>query len=204
MVGWVGYCWGHVSLTRIPQDQRMTMKISEAGLEVIMDNEGLRLEAYQDIVGVWTIGFGHTGAEVKPGIIIKLEAAKGLLLSDVETSEKCVNNCVSGVITQGQFDALCSFVFNLGCSALRNSTLLRKLNDGDDVGAAEQFMHWNHAGGKVVAGFDPREKRKKRKVLSLWGDQIYFTGGVGDPRRSRFASVVVSSGTRQPGLADYP
>ncbi len=142
------------------------MKISEAGLEVIMDNEGLRLEAYQDIVGVWTIGFGHTGAEVKPGLIITLDAAKALLLSDVETSEKCVNNCVSGVITQGQFDALCSFVFNLGCSALRNSTLLRKLNDGDDVGAAEQFMHWNHAGGKVVAGLTQRRMEEKELFLT--------------------------------------
>src|SRR5258706_12524702 len=109
MVGWVGYCWGHVSLTRIPQDQRMTMKISEAGLEVIMNNEGLRLEAYQDVVGVWTIGFGHTGAEGKQGLVITLDAAKSLLLTDAETAQKCVNNCVADTIRQGQFDALLPF-----------------------------------------------------------------------------------------------
>ena len=142
------------------------MNISEAGLEVIMNNEGLRLEAYQDVVGVWTIGFGHTGAEVKPGLIITLDAAKSLLLSDAETAEKCVNNCASGNITQGQFDALCSFVFNLGCTALRNSTLLRKMNSGDDVGAAEEFQKWNHAGGQVIAGLTKRRLEEKELFLT--------------------------------------
>jgi len=142
------------------------VNLSEAGLEVIMNNEGLRLEAYQDVVGVWTIGFGHTGAEVKPGLVITLDAAKSLLLSDAETAEKCVNNCVSGTITQGQFDALCSFVFNLGCTALRNSTLLRKLNDGDDIGAAEEFGRWNHAGGQVTAGLTKRRLEEKELFLT--------------------------------------
>jgi lysozyme len=131
-----------------------------------MNNEGLRLEAYQDVVGVWTIGFGHTGAEVKRGLVITPDAAKSLLLSDAETAEKCVNNCVSGIITQGQFDALCSFVFNLGCTALRNSTLLRKLNSGDDVGAAEEFSKWNHAGGHIVAGLTKRRLEEKELFLT--------------------------------------
>lgn len=142
------------------------MNISEAGLEVIMNNEGLRLEAYQDVVGVWTVGFGHTGAEVKEGLVITLDAAKSLLLSDAETAEKCVNNCVSGNITQGQFDALCSFVFNLGCTALRNSTLLRKLNSGDDVGASEEFVKWSHAGGKERPGLVARRLEEKELFLT--------------------------------------
>lgn len=142
------------------------MNLSEAGIERIMDHEKLRLTAYQDIGGVWTIGFGHTGPEVKEGLTITLDAAKALLLSDAETAEKCVNNCVSGNITQGQFDALCSFVFNLGCSALRNSTLLRKLNSGDDIGASEEFEKWDHVNGVIVAGLTKRRLEEKELFLT--------------------------------------
>jgi lysozyme len=142
------------------------MNISESGLELIKEHEALRLDAYQDIVGVWTVGYGHTGAEVKEGLKITEDAANALLLSDVETAEKCINNCVSVQLTQGQFDALCSFVFNLGCTALRNSTLLRKLNAGDDVDAAHEFDKWNHAGGKVVAGLTKRRLEEKELFLT--------------------------------------
>lgn len=148
------------------------MNLSETGIEVIMNWEKLRLTAYQDIVGVWTIGFGHTGAEVKEGLTITLDAAKALLLSDVETAEKCVNNCVQGIITQGQFDALCSFVFNLGCTALRNSTLLRKLNSGDDVGAAEEFKRWAHAGGKTLPALVRRRAQEMAMFEGRAGDTV--------------------------------
>lgn len=133
------------------------MNTSETGLALISEFEGCRLEAYQDSVGIWTVGYGHI-AGVKEGDICTQEEADEWLRTDVGTAERCVNNSVRVTLSQGQFDALVSFVFNLGCAALRNSTLLRKLNDGDDDGAAQQFMHWNHAGGQVVAGLTRRRQ----------------------------------------------
>jgi lysozyme len=80
--------------------------------------------------------------------------------------EKCIANCVSVSLTQGQYDALCSFVFNLGCMALRNSTLLRKLNASDNLGAAEEFKKWDHAGGRVLAGLTIRRAKEAQLFLA--------------------------------------
>lgn len=133
------------------------MRISEAGIELIKHHEGLRLAAYLDSVGIATIGYGHT-AGVKMGQKITEVEAHEFLIHDIETAEKCIANSVRVPLTQGQFDALCSFVFNLGCGALKNSTLLRKLNDGDDVGAAREFTKWIHAGSKVLLGLVARRE----------------------------------------------
>ena len=141
------------------------MQISENGLDLIKQSESLRLDAYQDSVGVWTIGYGHT-IGVKENDRITQEQAEAFLKTDLETVEKCIVNCVSVNLTQGQYDALCSFVFNLGCIALRNSTLLRKLNAGDDVGAAEEFKRWDHAGGKVLAGLTKRRNAEAEMFLA--------------------------------------
>ena len=133
------------------------MKISDEGIGLIKRFEGCRLKAYQDSVGVWTIGFGSTRG-VGAGDVITQEEADRRLLADLETVEKCINNSVAVELTQQQYDALCSFTFNLGCGALRGSTLLKKLNDGDDDGAAQEFARWNKAGGQVLAGLVSRRK----------------------------------------------
>ena len=132
------------------------MRISQAGLTLIKGFEGLRLTAYKDSVGILTIGYGHTGKDVKEGDEITEQWADALLERDVLIAEKCVNGAVQVPITQGEFDALCSFVFNLGCARLRVSTLLRKLNDSDYDGAAAEFKRWNKAGGTVLAGLTRR------------------------------------------------
>lgn len=142
------------------------MNISQVGLALIKESESCRLEAYQDAVGIWTIGYGHTGPEVVEGLHVTQDAAEALLLSDLDTVTKCIENSVSVQLTQGQYDALCSFIFNLGCLALRNSTLLRKLNSGDDVGAAEEFKRWDHAGGKVLAGLTKRRLAESEMFLA--------------------------------------
>jgi lysozyme len=141
------------------------MNISEEGLSLIKSSEVLRLDAYQDKGGIWTIGWGHT-LGVKEGDRITTEQAETFLQADLETVEKCIANCVSVVLTQGQYDALCSFVFNLGCMALRNSTLLRKLNSGDDVEASEEFKKWNHVHGEVVAGLTKRRAKEAELFLA--------------------------------------
>lgn len=141
------------------------MNISNDGLDLIKAHEGCKLDAYLDGVGIPTIGYGHIKG-VQIGQTITQEDADAFLQDDVQSAIKCVNNSVTGGITQGQFDALCSFVFNLGCGALRNSTLLRKFNDGDDAGAANEFCKWNHAGGKVVAGLTNRREAEKELFLA--------------------------------------
>ncbi len=131
------------------------MNVSETGLDLIRQFEGLRLTAYDDSVAVHTIGYGHT-LGVCAGDTCTQEQADKWLKEDAHHAENCVNHCVSVDLTQGEFDALVSFVFNLGCGALTGSTLLRKLNDGDYDGAAIEFRKWNHAGGQVLAGLTER------------------------------------------------
>jgi len=141
------------------------MNISEQGLTLIKESEALRLESYADSIGIPTIGYGHTSL-VRLGDVCTEVEADAFLISDLETVEKCIKNSVSVELTQGQYDALCSFVFNLGCTALRNSTLLRLLNSGDDVGAGEQFKRWDHAGGKILAGLTKRREKEAEMFLA--------------------------------------
>ncbi len=133
------------------------MNVSENGLNLIREFEGCKLEAYQDSVGVWTVGYGSTRG-VCSGLTITQEDADRRLQNDVQGAVLCVKNAVKVNVTQNQFDALVSFVFNLGCGALRNSQLLRKLNDMDDEGAASEFGKWNHGGGQVLAGLTRRRE----------------------------------------------
>lgn len=118
--------------------------------EHLMEAEGLRLEAYQDTGGVWTIGYGHTDCTIKPGLKITKGEAGALLLEDVEKAEKFVKACTRNVLLQqGQFDALVAFCFNVGPGHLGRSTLLRKLNLGDVKGAAAEFPKWCFDAGKI-------------------------------------------------------
>ena len=133
-------------------------RYSDAGLAMTKEFEGLRLNAYQDCVGVWTVGYGHTGADVHAARVVTEAEAEALLLADMEAAVACVNRVVSVVVTQGQFDALADFCFNLGGRALCESTLLRRVNAGDFDGAAEQFGMWCHAGGKVQPGLVKRRR----------------------------------------------
>lgn len=140
------------------------MNLSPAGVQFIKSKERLRLEAYQDAVGVWTIGWGHI-LGVKPGDVCTIEQAEAWFQQDAAPCEACVSNLVKVPLTQGQFDALVSFTFNLGCTALRNSTLLRLLNAGRAEEAAAQFDRWNHADGEVVAGLTER-RAQEREIFS--------------------------------------
>jgi lysozyme len=140
------------------------MTTSEAGIELIKQSEGLRLEAYQDSAGVWTIGYGNTYG-VREGDTCTQEWAEERLQDDVRRAEAHVTRLVKLPLMQGQFDALVSFVFNLGYYALFRSTLLRKLNAGDYSGAADEFLRWNHAGGKVLKGLTRRREAERHMFL---------------------------------------
>lgn len=122
------------------------------GLNLTEQFEGCELTAYQDQVGVWTIGYGHTGPDVVSGLTITQPQAQDFLAQDVSSAAACVNNSVTLQVSQDEFDALVDFVFNLGVGAFKSSTLLIDLNSGNTTAAATQFDLWDHAGGAVVAG----------------------------------------------------
>jgi lysozyme len=130
----------------------MIMEYSENGLNLTKSLEGLRLEAYLDVAGVPTIGYGHTGPEVHLGLTWTQAEADAALLEDVQGSVYCVNQAVKVPLNQNQFDALVDFTFNVGCHAFEGSTLLIKLNHSDYIGAEGQFANWKYAGGEVVPG----------------------------------------------------
>lgn len=136
------------------------MRTSEKGLALIRQFEGLRLRAYRDAVNVPTIGYGHT-AGVKMGQEITRERAEELLLAEVERFEGYVERLVTVPLTQGQFDALVAWTYNLGPGALEKSTMLRRLNAGDYASAAAELERWNRAGGQVLAGLVRRRAAER-------------------------------------------
>lgn len=145
------------------------MKLGQAGFNLIKEFEGLYLTAYKCPAGVWTIGFGTTGKVdgkvIGKGMKITKEKAEQLLKKDVEQFEQSVDNLVKVPINQNQFDALVSFAYNVGSGALKGSTLLKKLNQENYQGAANEFLKWNKAGGKILTGLRRRREAERKLFL---------------------------------------
>lgn len=131
------------------------MKPSGACRALVRQFEGCKLQAYLDSAGVPTIGVGHT-RNVKLGATCSQQQADLWLTQDLEDAAAAVASLVKVPLMQGQFDALTSFVFNLGIRRLAESTLLILLNKGDYRGAADQFSRWVHSDGQVLAGLVKR------------------------------------------------
>lgn len=140
------------------QDRKM--KVSQKGINLIKRFEGLRLEAYRCAAGVVTIGYGHTGT-AKMGQKITEKQAEDLLRDDLRHFEEGVSTRVHVDVTQGQYDALISFAYNVGLSAFARSTLAAKLNEGDYQGAEAEFQKWNKAGGRILAGLIRRREAER-------------------------------------------
>ena len=141
------------------------MRPSEHAYETIKRHEGLRLNAYQDVAGVWTIGYGNTyypdGKRVKAGDVISLARAVELFKWTVDSFAERILAHITTPLNQNQFDALVSFAYNVGVAAFKNSTLLRKVNANPcDPAIRDQFMRWNKAGGKIVNGLTVRRKQE--------------------------------------------
>ena len=145
------------------------MSISPSGIDLIRNFESLRLNAYDDGVGVWTIGYGTTkypnGIRVKKGDTCTLEQAKSYMQHDLKKFEQTVNSAVNVPINQNQFDALVSLAYNIGSTAFKNSTLVKRLNEGNYKAAANQFNVWVNAGGKRMQGLVNRRAAERTLFL---------------------------------------
>ena len=127
------------------------MNIGQKGIDLIKHFEGCELNAYKCPAGVWTIGYGHIKG-VSEGMSITQEQAEQMLLDELKEYENYINELVVVDLSQNQFDALVSWVYNLGPANLKSSTLLKVLNSGDYAGVPDQIERWNKAGGKVLEG----------------------------------------------------
>jgi lysozyme len=169
----------------------MSYTLSAAGANLIKQFEGLKLTAYYDSVGVLTIGYGTTNSvlppsqQIKPGQTITEAQAEIFLALGVNKFAPGVNNLVKFPITQGEFDSLVCFAYNVGTGNLASSTLLRKLNSGDIIGAQKEFLKWNKAGGQVLRGLTRRRLAEAVNFGSLTRQQLIdqCLGGV-DPDKA--------------------
>lgn len=132
------------------------MKTSDKGIKMIRTFEGCVLKTYRCAANVLTIGVGHTGPDVVEGLVWTQAQADAALAKDLERFEAAVNVAVKVPLTQMQFDACVSLAFNIGVLGFASSTLVKKLNAHDTVGAARQFTVWNRAGGQYNASLNAR------------------------------------------------
>jgi lysozyme len=183
------------------------MRLSHGGIALIAGFEGFVAHPYADAAGHATIGFGHllhhggvTDADRSRWGTITRERGLALLAADARDAEQTVTSSVRVTLTQEQFDALVSFVFNVGGAAFRGSTLLRRLNAGDRRGAADELLRWSRAGGSILEGLRRRRTAERELFLSRgprpqaeltarerrWvGEYDRLTAEHGDPRRLR-------------------
>ncbi len=145
------------------------MQFSATGMELLKRSEGFRNRVYLDIAGLPTVGYGHRllHSDSFPNGIDEPQAAQ-ILAADVRDSEQAVERLVKVPLTQGQFDALVDFTFNLGAGRLANSTLLKLLNNGRYDDASEQLLRWDRANGEVITAL----KTRREAEIELWNQEV--------------------------------
>ena len=151
-------------------------RTNHEGLKLLTTFEGCRLDAYDDGVGVWTIGYGHTKG-IHEVMTITQAQAEQFLQEDLEIFESYVEDGIQVDVNEDQFSALVCFCFNVGAEGFGSSTLLRKLNAGDYQGAAEQFPVWNKGGGKPMLGLTRRRLAEQAFFFSQsWQPFLTYEG----------------------------
>ncbi len=143
------------------------MKTSKKGIDFIKKHEALRLNAYLDAVGIWTIGYGHTRT-ARNGMTITEKIAERLLVMDLLVAENEVNRQTEKLyLKQHQFDALVSFTFNVGVGAFRSSTLLKRIKiSPNHPDITNQFNRWIYGGGKILNGLVKRRKEEANLYMN--------------------------------------
>ncbi|MGF7175837.1 lysozyme [Azospirillum doebereinerae] len=195
--------------------------VPQSCIELVKAAEGLRLTAYPDPASggaPWTIGFGHTGADVHPGLTITQARAEELLAADLAEAAELVDRVVTAPLTDAQFGALVSFVFNVGAGRKakgkdtgkdgfvtlktgKPSTLLVKLNAGDHAGASAEFSKWTRGDGKVMAGLVKRRAAEVALFLSDTDTPVTRSPEPAPAMKPMTQSVAVQSGGGALGLA---
>lgn len=140
------------------------MQISYSGIQALKMEEGFRADAYPDGGGTWTIGYGTINVDDKPvqrGMHCTPQEAEIWLMQGLAKAQTAINQACGNIITQHQFDALCSFAYNEGVGAFQNSTMLRKIKARDYKGAAAEFDKWVYIGTTVSPGLVARRKRER-------------------------------------------
>ncbi len=145
-------------------DANADLRINDAGLQIIKDSEGLRLEAY-NLGGQWLIGYGHSRT-ARSGMKITEAQAEALLREDVKDAEDGVRRKVTVPVNRNQFSAMVSLAYNLGVGGFGRSTVLSALNEGDYNGAADAFLNHNKAGGKVNEHLTHRREKERDLFLA--------------------------------------
>lgn len=140
------------------------MTHSQTAADLVSSFEGFSATAYQDQNGVWTIGFGHAQG-VKQYDVTTKDAALRWLSDDLNTADNCINRMVTVPLNQNQFDALCSFIFNIGCGNFSKSTAFKCLQAGNYQSACDAMGMWNKIAHQVSGGLDRR--RKAEQVLFM-------------------------------------
>jgi lysozyme len=147
------------------------MKTSGKGIALITEFEGFREKAYQDVVGVWTIGYGFT-LGVQPGDTITKAQAKARLARELDSYEAAVTRACTNEPNQNEFDALVCFAFNVGAAGMAKSSVIKAHNRGDHQAAARAFSLWNKAGGKVWPGLTRRRAAEAALYLTPMPDDV--------------------------------
>jgi len=147
------------------------MKISEDGLELIKKFEGCETSAYQDSVGVWTIGFGHTKG-VEEGQTCSIEDAESMLADEMDEYEGYINDMVRVDLQQHEFDSLVAWVYNLGPTNLNESTMLKVLNGGQFDRVPDEMNRWTRAGGEILEGLVRRRQAESLMFQNLDWRQV--------------------------------
>lgn len=146
------------------------MKINRAGIELLKRWEGCRLTSYQDSVGVWTVGYGLTTAagiiKVGPGLTITQQEADDYLVRALVKYESAVTKALTRAPNENQFSAMVSLCYNIGPGAFAGSSIVRHFNDGNAQAAADAFLKWNKAGGKVLKGLVNRREDERKLFLT--------------------------------------
>lgn len=178
------------------------MKTSPKGIALITDFEGFRSKAYQDVVGVWTIGYGFTKG-VQPGGTITKAQAKARLAAELEEYEAGVLQACTNPPNQNEFDALVCFAFNVGVGGMAKSSVIKAHNRGDHQAAARAFALWNKAGGKVWPGLTRRRAAEAALYLTPMPDDVsdpvegpaLDMPQAVDPERPMSRSTIATAGT---------
>lgn len=140
--------------------------VCEPAIDIIKKYESLQLTSYKCPAGVWTIGYGHTSDVVGEGQVITEDAALNLLKGDLIDASIRSESAIKTELNDNQFGAIISLVFNIGITRFKESTLLKKINEGDLIGAADEFPRWNKVKGEVLNGLTKRREDERLLFLS--------------------------------------